>query len=148
VISIAEQIIPADRDAGATDANVINYIDKQIVGPLARFQEDYRQGLAAIEKTCTRLFKSSFKGLEWDQQTEFLSDMEQGKVAVDDWAKEEQQSFFRLILNHSMQGFYGSPRHGGNCNYVSYKMMKLDYPHVIGQNRYDDGDLIQNQKVL
>jgi hypothetical protein len=36
-----------------------------------------------------------------------------------------------------MQGFYGSPRHGGNSNYVSYKMMKLDYPHVMGQNRYE-----------
>ena len=35
-----------------------------------------------------------------------------------------------------MQGFYGSPRHGGNRNYVSYKMLGLEYPRVIGQNRY------------
>jgi len=35
-----------------------------------------------------------------------------------------------------MQGFYGSPRHGGNKNNVSYKMMRLDYPVIIGQNRY------------
>jgi gluconate 2-dehydrogenase gamma chain len=35
-----------------------------------------------------------------------------------------------------MQGFYGSPRHGGNRNYVSYKMLGLEYPVVMGQNRY------------
>jgi len=35
-----------------------------------------------------------------------------------------------------MQGFYGSPRHGGNRNYASYKMMGLEYPRLIGQNRY------------
>jgi gluconate 2-dehydrogenase gamma chain len=46
-----------------------------------------------------------------------------------------------------MQGFYGSPRHGGNRDYVSYKMMKLDYPHVIGQNRYTTVvEQIKNEK--
>jgi len=36
-----------------------------------------------------------------------------------------------------MQGYYGSPRHGGNKDNMSYKMLKLDYPVVIGQNRYN-----------
>ena len=35
-----------------------------------------------------------------------------------------------------MQGFYGSPRHGGNRNYASYRMLGLEYPPVLGQNRY------------
>ena len=35
-----------------------------------------------------------------------------------------------------MQGFYGSPRHGGNKDYASYRMLGLDYPNIIGQNRY------------
>ena len=35
-----------------------------------------------------------------------------------------------------MQGFYGSPRHGGNKDYVSYRMLGLEYPDIIGQNRY------------
>ncbi len=46
------------------------------------------------------------------------------------------RQFFGLIRSHSLQGFYGSPRHGGNKNNVSYKILKLDYPVIIRQNRY------------
>ena len=148
VRQLAEQIIPADQDPGATDAHVINYIDKQLVGPLRRFQDEYRNGLPALERSCQQLHQSSFKDLAWDQQTAFMTRMEAGELPSERWSKDDQRSFFRLILDHSMQGFYGSPRHGGNRNYVSYKMMKIDYPHVIGQNRYRDADLIQKTSSL
>jgi gluconate 2-dehydrogenase gamma chain len=42
----------------------------------------------------------------------------------------------RLAVDRTMQGFYGAPRHGGNKDYASFKMMKLDYPLLVGQNRY------------
>ena len=145
VICLAEQIIPADKDPGATEANVINYIDKQLVGPLERFQENYRTGLDAIQKTSSVLYQKKFEELEWEKQTDFLEKMERNELPSDHWPDSEQRSFFRLIMDHSMQGFYGSPRHGGNCNYVSYKMMKIDYPHIIGQNRYRAEDLIKRQ---
>jgi gluconate 2-dehydrogenase gamma chain len=35
-----------------------------------------------------------------------------------------------------MQGYYGSPIHGGNKDYMSFNMLGLDYPLIIGQNRY------------
>jgi gluconate 2-dehydrogenase gamma chain len=35
-----------------------------------------------------------------------------------------------------MQGFYGSPRHGGNRGFVSFRMIGIDYPRIVGQNRY------------
>jgi gluconate 2-dehydrogenase gamma chain len=66
-----------------------------------------------------------------------MEQMEAGKLPEEFWTEVNQRSFFNMLLDHSMQGFYGSPRHGGNKNYVSYKMMKLDYPHVLGQNRYE-----------
>jgi len=34
-----------------------------------------------------------------------------------------------------MQGFYGNPRHGGNRDYASYRMLGLDYPQLVGQDR-------------
>jgi gluconate 2-dehydrogenase gamma chain len=137
IIAIAEQFIPRDKDPGATDANVVNFIDKQLVGPYTRFQEEYRQGIGLLIKSSQSLFNVAFTNLEGDKQTQFLQLMEGGKLPVEIWDSAEQQSFFKKLLDHSMQGFYGSPRHGGNRNYVSYKMMKLDYPHVIGQNRYN-----------
>ncbi len=66
-----------------------------------------------------------------------MEKMEQGNLPSGFWKNISQQHFFNILRDHTMQGFYGSPRHGGNKNYVSYKMMKLDYPHVLGQNRYN-----------
>lgn len=137
VIAFAEQIIPADHDPGATNANVINFIDKQLVSYYLRFQEDYRKGIQAIENSCQQMHQKAFYELEWETQTGFMETMEIGKLPEEFWTEINQQQFFSMLLDHSMQGFYGSPRHGGNKNYVSYKMMKIDYPHVIGQNRYD-----------
>jgi gluconate 2-dehydrogenase gamma chain len=64
--------------------------------------------------------------------------MESGKMEGASWEKGLGRQFFRLIRDHSMQGFYGIPRHGGNKNNISYKMMILDYPVIIGQNRYNN----------
>jgi gluconate 2-dehydrogenase gamma chain len=137
IIAFAEQIIPADKDPGATNANVINFIDKQLVGTYTRFQENYRQGIPAIENSAQKLFSKAFSDLEFGIQTDFMVKMEKGELPEEYWKDTNQKELFRLILDHTMQGFYGSPRHGGNKNYVSYKMMKLDYPHVMGQNRYE-----------
>ena len=146
--AITEQIIPTDEWPGAKDAGVINYIDKQLLGPYLRHQVKYRSGLAAVQASCNQLYGNKFESLSWDDQTEFLKKMEAGKLAdleIGDkpnspenkiWKEISDKTFFGLIRDHSMQGFYGSPRHGGNKNYVSYKMIGLDYPFIIGQNRY------------
>ena len=138
LIAFSEQIIPADKDPGATDANVINFIDKQLVGPYTRYQEDYRTGISAIENSSRQIYQKAFYKLEPDVQIELMEQMERGELPDEFWPENNQQQFFSLMRDHTMQGFYGSPRHGGNENYVSYKMMKLDYPHVLGQNRYNE----------
>lgn len=136
VIAIAEQIIPADEYPGATDAGVVYFIDKQLAGFYNNYQQTYRSGLAAVQQYCLAQFKMKFEGLEWNIQTEVLKNMESNKLEGDYWKGNSPSSFFRLMKDHTMQGFYGSPRHGGNKDYVSYKMLKLDYPAVMGQNRY------------
>ncbi len=134
--ALVEQIIPADEWPGGRDAGVTNFIDKQLVGPYTRYQESYRKGLHAIQETCKTKFQKQFENLSWEEQTQFLKKMEAGKMEGKAWKKGFDREFFELIRNHAMQGFYGSPRHGGNKNNVSYKMMALDYPVIIGQNRY------------
>ncbi len=134
VIAIAEQIIPADQDPGATDAGVVYFIDKQLAGFYSDQQQNYRKGLIALQQYCKAQFNKIFEELDWDHQAEVLVKMEIGELNSE--GDSLLSTFFKLIKDHSMQGFYGSPRHGGNKNFVSYKMLKLDYPHVIGQNRY------------
>jgi gluconate 2-dehydrogenase gamma chain len=134
--AMAEQIIPADQDPGAHDLGVVFFMDNQLTTVYARFQEDYRKGLEGVEETSHLLFSRSFCELEWDQQTELLKKLETGKSEGKIWEQRSPAAFFRLIRDHAMQGFYGSPRHGGNRGYGSYKMLGLDYPQFIGQNRY------------
>lgn len=132
--ALVEQIIPTDDWPGARDAGVANYIDKQLSGPLSRYREEYRQGLKAVQLTAKTMYNLKFEELNWDIQTQFLEQMEAGLLEGEHWTSGFQQRFFNLLLEHTMQGFYGSPRHGGNKNYVSYKMIQLDYPHIIGRN--------------
>ncbi|MCK9508331.1 MAG: gluconate 2-dehydrogenase subunit 3 family protein [Pigmentiphaga sp.] len=147
VDAIVDQIIPADKWMGAKEAGVTNYIDKQLVGPLSRFQESYKKGLAAIKLTCEEIHQIDFCYLERDKQIEFLVNMEKGnftmlrslKKQTEEgmiWGNQSTKEFFNLIRDHAMQGYYGSPRHGGNYKYVSYKMIALDFLPVQGQNRY------------
>lgn len=139
VEQITAQIIPTDDDAGAVEAGCLNFIDRQLAGEYRRFQEAYRNGLAHLQKTCAVLYERSFAELSWDERTGLLESMENGQVPHDLWTEVSPQRFFSLIRDHTLQGFYGSPRHGGNKNYVSYRMLGLDYPHIIGQNRYTQG---------
>ncbi|MCX6899163.1 MAG: gluconate 2-dehydrogenase subunit 3 family protein [Verrucomicrobia bacterium] len=136
VDAITEQIIPADQDPGARDAGVINFIDKQLASRLRRHQQVYRVGLAGVEETSRVMFKEDFAALKAEQQVEVLKALESGKAKGETWRKQSSSAFFRLIRDHTMAGFYGGPQHGGNRGYASYKMLGLDYPQIIGQNRY------------
>lgn len=135
--AFSEQIIPADKDPGATDANVVNFIDKQLVNHYSRFKNEYRKGVAALEKSAREVHNKAFHELGWQTQTVFMEQMENGELPEANWQDLDQRNFFNMLRDHSLQGFYGSPRHGGNKDYISYKMIQLDYPHIIGQNRYN-----------
>jgi len=136
VSAVCEQIIPADQDPGAASAGVPNFIDKQLAGAYKRYQQAYRAGLVGVQETSQAMFGSSFESLHWDNQTAVLLALESDKAKGRTWESQSSGAFFQLMRDHTMQGFYGSPRHGGNRDYVSYKMLGLDYPQVIGQDRY------------
>ena len=123
--AIAEQFIPADIDPGAREACVVNFIDTQLTKHYIRFQQRYHEGLASMEKTCGSIFNSDFESLPSEKQVAFLESMEKNDVPMEYWSNDEPSSFFNLMLSHCMQGFYGDPRHGGNCNHVSYQMVGL-----------------------
>lgn len=136
LIAICEQIIPRDDAPGATDAGVIHYIDRQLSRAFADHQAAYRSGLAAFGKTCLQVYKTPFEQLSFTQQTEAVRLIEAEQAPRELWGEQSQQGFFSMVIDHTRQGFYGSPRHGGNRDYTSYRMLGLAYPNLIGQNRY------------
>lgn len=136
VIALCEQIIPKDESPGATDAGVIQYIDRQLSGVFHYDQETYRQGIKNLEDLSAKKYAKDFEALDFDTQTKLLVAMESGQVDEKEWPSGKPSDFFNLILSHTMQGFYGSPIHGGNKDFMSFEMLRIDYPLVIGQNRY------------
>ena len=134
--ALVEQIIPTDESMGARDAGATNFIDKQLVGPYKQFQKDYREGLKLFQKSSIEKFNKKFEELSWENQTKLLKLIDKNELKHKHWVENADKDFFNMVIRHTMQSFYGSPQHGGNKNNVSYKMLKLDYPIIIGQNRY------------
>lgn len=136
IIAFCEQIIPKDISPGATDAGVIFYIDRQLAGVFNYDQDTYRNGIKILQAYCKVKYSKTFELLTSDDQIRIMKTMESNQLNETEWTKGKPAEFFNLILSHTMQGFYGSPIHGGNKDYMSFQMLKFDYPLVIGQNRY------------
>jgi gluconate 2-dehydrogenase gamma chain len=134
--AMCEQIVPADNDPGAKAANVIYFIDKQLVSNYITHQETYRKGIIGLNETSRAMFGNKFAKLSWENQYQVMLALESGKAKGETWKNFSPAIFFKLVRDHTMQGFYGSPHHGGNKDYVSYRMLGIDTPIVIGQNRY------------
>jgi len=135
LIALCERIVPADDYPGATDAGVIHFIDKQLHLRFPEEKELFRKGIESLQAFCKTKYNRNFEELNMDLQINTLQMMEKNEMPQEQWTVSPKK-FFDLLLDRTMQGFYGSPRHGGNKNYMSFKMLKLDYPLLIGQNRY------------
>ncbi|MFB3922048.1 MAG: gluconate 2-dehydrogenase subunit 3 family protein [Terriglobia bacterium] len=135
--AICEQIVPADKDAGATQAGVVNFIDRQLVGYLRRHQRAYREGLIGVDQSSLARHGGKFADLPAEKQLAVLTALEKGEAAGEVWKRSSAKAFFDLVVNHTMQGFYGDPRHGGNRDGVSWKMLDLPYPPIRGRQQYD-----------
>jgi len=126
VDAICAQLIPADQDPGAREARVVDFIDLQLAIRFKKHRAAYRQGVEAVDAASRAAFGKRFVDLAAAQQTEALNLIE-----------ERSPDFFDLIVVHARQGFYGDPRHGGNHNRVSWKMLGLAFPPVRGRERYE-----------
>jgi gluconate 2-dehydrogenase gamma chain len=149
--AICERLIPTDKDPGATWAGVVTYIDRQLTGPFRKFRKMYRLGIAGTNATSLAMFGKPFAALASTQQDSVLQSMDNGQANGDDWKQVSAKSFFDLVLSHTIQGYYGDPRHGGNRERVSWKMLGLPYPPVrgrmTGQRSTDDADSTEKQSA-
>jgi gluconate 2-dehydrogenase gamma chain len=122
VKAIAERIMPgAPGIPGATDANVINYIDLALSGAYSDQQEFYRRGLASLDNHCRAAFKDAFMNLQPAQQDEALAAMESGKATGFTWPA--PQAFFTALRTHTMEGMFSDPVYGGNRDFVGWELV-------------------------
>jgi gluconate 2-dehydrogenase gamma chain len=105
--ALVDQAIPADESAiGAAKAGCVFYIDKQLAGPLKRYAANYRKSLPLFQDLLP---------LSFEARTAYLRSLDGARA-----------SFFAMVVDHTMQGFYGSPAHGGNLDEASWKMLGIE----------------------
>ncbi len=119
VEALCEAIIPADQDPGAKEAGVLYYIDKQLQGALARNAALYRECIPLLARKCKEETGKEFIEMSVRERTEWLQKLEGGGPS-------RVSAFFLTVIEHTMQGFYGSPKHGGNRDMASWRMLKIE----------------------
>jgi len=121
-----ECLIPEDASPGARGAKVVRYIDTQLTGKYKRHRNRYAKVLAALDAEARRALGSNFAELGLPERNNLLAAFERG----------EQRAAFNMVLDHAMQGFYGNPRHGGNADYASWRMLGVPPAQVRGRLQY------------
>jgi gluconate 2-dehydrogenase gamma chain len=124
--AICDQLIPADDFPSASQAGVLNYIDKQITRHYRRHQQKYRKGLERTDMLSQQHCGKKLSVASPAEQLQIVATLEKSETP-----------FFELVRSHTLEGYYGSPRHGGNRNAVSWHMLGLDDPPIRGRSRYD-----------
>jgi gluconate 2-dehydrogenase gamma chain len=128
-----DRIIPPDQDPGAVQAGVVTFIDRQLATRQKRALPTWRAGLRSLDASARRRLGKPFAELPFEAQTALLGDVEQGTVDKADWGEPDPAGFFRVLREHTMMGFYGDPRHGGNQDRVAWKMLGVPDPPIRGR---------------
>ena len=135
VAAACERIFPSDESGpGAKEANVIVYIDRQLAGPYGRDELRYTKG-PFIE---TDPSFGGYQGKENPQQiyragivtlgSDFLT--LPAKQQDERLRKIEKTLFFTLLREHTVEGMFCDPLHGGNANLVGWQMIGYPGPQM------------------
>jgi len=128
-----DQIVPPDQDPGAAEAGAVTFIDRQLATRRKKDLPLWRAGVRGLDATARRRHGTAFADVPFEAQTAVLQDVERGAVETADWSGVEPASFFDLLRSHAMMSFYGDPRHGGNRDRVSWKMLGVPDPPIRGR---------------
>ena len=115
--AIDRLIPPDDIGPGAAEAGVAIYIDRLLAGSGATFLSIYQDGLAALDGT-----DGDFATMSAADQDTLLTSVEAGDVA------DAPAGFFPLMLEHTRQGMFGDPIHGGNREFAGWDLIR--YPGI------------------
>jgi gluconate 2-dehydrogenase gamma chain len=110
--SAADRIVPPDETIGACEAGAAEFILRLLSDELAAQQSVYVRGLDAIDLKAVERFGGAFVGLGAAEQDAVLREIECSHA-----------SFFRMLVEHVLEGFYADQANGGNRGAASWKMI-------------------------
>jgi gluconate 2-dehydrogenase gamma chain len=119
---LCDEVIPADDYPSAERAGAVQFLDIQLTKHYKKHREAYRQGVARAEAASLRKFGQPPETLASAQRLLLAEEVDRSDPA-----------FFAMLVAHTMQSFYGSPRHGGNRDAVSWRMLGVPPVQVRGR---------------
>jgi len=151
------RLIPADAlGPGALEAGCALFIDRQLAGDFGRAErwymqgpwpegsaqqgmqsrlspaETYRTGIRAADDYCREHFAGkAFNEMASGEQDQLLAALEKGEAEL---PGVKARSFFALLLQNTVEGFFADPLYGGNRDMVGWKL--IGFPGA----RYDHRD--------
>ena len=149
--SAVSRLIPNDElGAGAKEAGVTGFIDRQLGGPYGRAQtwymqgpwregtkqqgyqlklspaEFYRSAIQDINEYCRRSFNGkSFVQLDASAQDKVLKGLEKDDVKL---ARVPAKQFFDMLWHNTREGFLADPMYGGNRDFAGWKLIGFPGP--------------------
>lgn len=133
VSAVVARIFPSDASGpGAEEAGVTLYIDRQLAGPYGRDRYRYTKG-PFVEGTPEQgyqgaatprmLYRESLKSLV-DLPGLSVEKQDEGLAGI------EKTYFFRLLRQHTLEGMFCDPMHGGNRDLIGWQLIGFPGPYM------------------
>ncbi|HJT89175.1 MAG TPA: gluconate 2-dehydrogenase subunit 3 family protein [Bryobacteraceae bacterium] len=140
VQAACERIFPGDANGpGATEAGVAIYIDRQLAGPYGR--DKYRYTKPPFVESMP---EHGYQGKQNPRQVyrdgiERLGDFAERPAAEQDQRLRaiEKTTFFRLLRQHTIEGMFSDPLHGGNANLIGWQLIGYPGPLMSYRDEID-----------
>jgi gluconate 2-dehydrogenase gamma chain len=87
----------------------------------------YRLGIAATDAACVGSDGKPFAQLAAQRQDAILSALEHGTLAFEELPA---KTFFEMLLQNTVEGFFSDPIHGGNREMIGWKL--VGFPGAAG----------------
>jgi gluconate 2-dehydrogenase alpha chain len=101
-------------------------VDRALSGVYRDNAEDYRLGLAALDRAARERFGGPFADCGPEQQDALISDLELGEL--ESFLVPDQRTFFWMLREHAREGLFSDPAHGGNRDKLGWGV--LGHPGV------------------
>jgi len=140
VQAACERIIPKDSSGpGATEAGVVIYIDHQLAGPYGSdkyrftqppFVESVPEHGYQGKQTPREIYREGVR-----QLTNFI---DLGPEQQDQRLRAIETSiFFRLLRQHTIEGMFSDPMHGGNAGLIGWQLIGYPGPLMSYRDEID-----------
>jgi gluconate 2-dehydrogenase gamma chain len=134
IVAACERIFPANESGpGATQAGAMVYIDRQLAGPYGTDKYRYTQP-PFVESVP----EHGYQGKENPQEIYRAGIQKLGAdfVALDGARQDgrlkaiEKTHFFQLLRQHTIEGMFCDPMHGGNADLIGWQMIGYPGPQI------------------